>query len=279
MALQADGKFVVAGYAGIYPNSDFKLERYKLNGTLDTSFGTGGIVTTDFGGDDYGNCVAVQADGKIIAAGKTYNGSNDDFALARYKSDGTLDTTFGTGGKVTNAISTTDDSARGMALQADGKIVVTELTYPGITLVRYCVALPDTRIGPNAAVMLGDNTYNLTGAGQALTTAIRHGGGVKTSFISIQNDGPATDSFKVYGMPGNAKFAVKYLYGGANVTYAVTHGIFNTGPLARGAACLLAVKVTAKTPLPRQIRNLYIFSTSAADSTAMDCVLIKAKSN
>jgi hypothetical protein len=102
---------------------------------------------------------------------------------------------------------------------------------------------------------------------------------VKTDFIGIQNDGNAADSFKVYGMPGNAKFAVQYLYGRANVTYAVTHGTFSTGSLAPGAVCYLRAQITAKTPLVRQIRNLYIISTSAADSTAKDCALIQARSN
>jgi hypothetical protein len=83
----------------------------------------------------------------------------------------------------------------------------------------------------------------------------------------------------VYGAPGNAKFAVKYLYGRANVTYAVTHGTFSTGTLAPGAVCLLRAQITAKTPLARQIRSLYIISTSATDTNAKDCALIKAKSN
>src|SRR5206468_4572273 len=74
-------------------------------GALDTSFGTGGKVTTAIGSDnDQAYGVAIQSDGKIVAAGYSFNGSNNDFALARYTTAGALDTTFGTGGKVTTAI-------------------------------------------------------------------------------------------------------------------------------------------------------------------------------
>ncbi|MEV6977549.1 calcium-binding protein [Kitasatospora sp. NPDC093806] len=92
-------------------------------GDLDTTFGTGGRVTTDFGGGgaDEARGVVVQSDGKIVVAG--YAGATDDFALARYNPDGSLDTGFGTGGKVTTDFAGGSDEARGLALQGDGKIV------------------------------------------------------------------------------------------------------------------------------------------------------------
>ena len=74
-------------------------------GVLDPGFGTGGKVTTPFGsGYDTAYAIAVQRDGKLVAAGSSGNGSNYDFALARYHRNGTLDTSFGSGGKVTTAI-------------------------------------------------------------------------------------------------------------------------------------------------------------------------------
>ena len=86
VALQSDGKIVVAGYAGQSPNSDFAVVRYNKDGSLETGFGSGGKVTTAFGGGgaDQGQSVAVQSDGKIVVAGYSFNGSNDDFAVARY---------------------------------------------------------------------------------------------------------------------------------------------------------------------------------------------------
>jgi uncharacterized delta-60 repeat protein len=79
-----------------------------LDGDLDTTFGSGGIVITDFGGYDYATALALQSDGKIVAAGDAWSqvdGGPSNFALARYNSDGSLDTTFGNGGKVTSLLS------------------------------------------------------------------------------------------------------------------------------------------------------------------------------
>jgi uncharacterized delta-60 repeat protein len=283
VAVQGDGKIVVAGWAH-GSNYDFAVVRYNADGALDTTFGTGGKVTTDFGiGDDAASSVAIQSDGKIVVAGQAYNGIDTDVAVVRYNTDGALDTTFGTGGKVTIAYASTFHYANGVALQPDGKIVVAGEygIFPNsdITLARFSVALPDTRLGTTFAAPLGDNIYNLTATGQTLNTVIHHSGGVKTDFVCVQNDGPANDSFAVYGTPGNANFTVRYLYGAANVTYAVTHGTFNTGPLAPGASLTLAAKITVKTPLAGQRRTLGVISTSASDSTARDVALIKARSN
>jgi uncharacterized delta-60 repeat protein len=91
LALQADGKIVVAGTS----NGNFALTRYRTTGGLDTSFSGDGRVTTNFGGDDRAYAVALQSDGKIVVAGT----SNDNFALARYLSSGALDTSFSDDGK------------------------------------------------------------------------------------------------------------------------------------------------------------------------------------
>ena len=133
VVLQADGKIVVAGQTrnidgdGNVSNSDFALARYNSDGTLDTSFDGDGTVTTDFGGHDNASSVALQADGKIVVAGNTGRGSNADFSLARYNSDGSLDTSFHLDGKLTTNFGTPSDFsdyAAGVAVQADGKIVV-----------------------------------------------------------------------------------------------------------------------------------------------------------
>ncbi|MFM7427149.1 MAG: DUF4347 domain-containing protein [Elainella sp.] len=94
-------------------------------GDLDSSFGTGGRVTTDFGAEDTGNSIALQVDGKLVVAGQSYNPitGNYDFAVTRYNSDGSLDTSFGTGGKVTTDFGGTN-IGKSIALQVDGKLVV-----------------------------------------------------------------------------------------------------------------------------------------------------------
>ena len=101
LALQSDGKIVVAGFT-VVSFADFALARYNTNGTLDTTFGAGGKVITDFGAvSSQAFAVAVQPDGKIVAAGYANIDGNEDFALVRYNSNGALDTSFGTGGRVT----------------------------------------------------------------------------------------------------------------------------------------------------------------------------------
>lgn len=143
MVLQPDGKIVVAGLAFNGSNTDFALTRYNADGTLDTSFGGGsGKVTTPIGsGNDAGFSVVVQSDGKIIVAGRASNGSNDDFALTRYNSNGTLDTSFGTGGKVITPIGSGDENGQSVIIQADGKVLVAGTSFNGtdtdFALTRY----------------------------------------------------------------------------------------------------------------------------------------------
>ena len=122
IALQSDSKIVAAGYIG----SDFAIARYNTNGTLDTSFDTDGIVTTDIASSDDGfNSVLLQSDGKIVAAGYTDNaGFSYLMAVARYNTDGSLDSTFNGDGIATTAVGSSDDSATAVAIQTDGNIVI-----------------------------------------------------------------------------------------------------------------------------------------------------------
>jgi len=114
-------------------------------GVLDTSFGTGKVLTSVAEGEDYAYAMAVQADGKVISVGRTRTtAGGDDFAIARHDRDGTLDASFGTGGKLTTSIATgtEDDEAHAVAVQVDGKIVVAGLSKGATTdldfaLVRY----------------------------------------------------------------------------------------------------------------------------------------------
>jgi uncharacterized delta-60 repeat protein len=131
VVIQPDGKIVVAG--GAFPlftfAGNFEVVRYNSNGLLDKSFGDGGIVTTTFPEGSYASDVALQADGKIIAAGTVFvdfiigDSSDTDFALARYNSDGTPDTTFGGGGQVMTDFVGMEDDAFSVLIQPDGKIV------------------------------------------------------------------------------------------------------------------------------------------------------------
>lgn len=125
--IQPDGKIVAAGWG----YADFAVARYNTNGSLDSTFGSGGEVVTTFTQQlaAFANGLAIQPDGKIVVVGYTLvnskNSSYTDFAVARYNSNGTLDTTFGPND---NGLVTTEilgsDQADAVVIQPDGKILV-----------------------------------------------------------------------------------------------------------------------------------------------------------
>ncbi|OFY85771.1 MAG: hypothetical protein A3F72_21590 [Bacteroidetes bacterium RIFCSPLOWO2_12_FULL_35_15] len=123
VAIQSDSKIVAIGTAKIGGVNRFGLVRYNIDGSLDASFGTGGIVTTSIGAQDGATAVAIQSDGKIVAGGYTF-GATLDFAVVRYNTDGSLDLTFDGDGKAIAGVGTGNDLARTMLIQPDGKIVL-----------------------------------------------------------------------------------------------------------------------------------------------------------
>ncbi|TMA63675.1 MAG: hypothetical protein E6J68_11440 [Deltaproteobacteria bacterium] len=142
LVLQPDGKLVAAGYASSAGKTTFALVRYNASGSLDASFGTGGKVTTPIGSvDDEAFALVLEPDGKLVAAGYSDRGSNNAVALVRYNANGSLDTSFGTGGKVTTAIGSVDDEVFALVLQPDGKLVAAGYTSgansTAFALVRY----------------------------------------------------------------------------------------------------------------------------------------------
>jgi uncharacterized delta-60 repeat protein len=121
-ALQPDGKILVGAHA----YDDMFLFRLLPNGSFDASFGNGGFVSTDFGGTEATFALAVQPDGKIVAAGRAttlHSLTPGDFAVVRYNPNGSRDSSFGADGKVRTDFGGTED-ALDLALQPDGKIVV-----------------------------------------------------------------------------------------------------------------------------------------------------------
>ncbi|MFM7738881.1 MAG: delta-60 repeat domain-containing protein, partial [Planctomycetota bacterium] len=137
VTIQPDGKVLVGGEASNGSNSFFALVRYNADGSLDSSFGTGGKVTTDFGVSwDGGNSVTVQADGKIVVAGSTLNGSNWDFALVRYNADGSLDARFDLASTLGGSVSYTENGTP-VVLDSNVQIFDAELSstnFSGATL-------------------------------------------------------------------------------------------------------------------------------------------------
>jgi uncharacterized delta-60 repeat protein len=124
-AVQADGRIVCVGYMGVNAQEDLLLVRFLNDGTLDASFGTGGIQTTDVLASESFWSVALQPDGKIVAAGITYTAANAQLIIARYNANGTPDATFATSGRQVFDIGDAQEQLTAVAVQPDGKIVAT----------------------------------------------------------------------------------------------------------------------------------------------------------
>jgi uncharacterized delta-60 repeat protein len=187
LALQPDGNIVVAGYAFFGSSNRVALARFQANGTLDATFGSGGVLTTSLGATNASAAdVALQADGRVVVAGSASFGFDGWLLAARYQTNGTLDTSFdgdglvwatnagaaavvlqadgkmvmagyagndtglfrfnpdgspdpgfGTNGRVQTALSVAADSARGVALQSDGKIVIAGSLFDPINSAGY----------------------------------------------------------------------------------------------------------------------------------------------
>lgn len=163
MAIQTDGKIIAAGYSSDGITPEFSLVRYHVNGTLDSTFDADGKVTTNFGSEAEIYAIAIQSDGKIVAAGYRYNDSTWEFAIARYNTNGSPDSSFNNDGKANAAIGLVDDRINAVAIQADGKIVVggytntaPDINYyePEIALMRYNInGYPDSTFGIDGKVI------------------------------------------------------------------------------------------------------------------------------
>jgi len=148
IVLQPDGRFVVAGTASDSATrpaaTDFALARYNPDGTLDSTFGIGGETSVPFSDSatEQGNALALTSDDKIIVAGSAFKtlSTPPDFALRRYNSDGSIDTSFGNGGAITNDFAAGTDNAQAVAIQADGNVIAAGRAFRSnfdLALARY----------------------------------------------------------------------------------------------------------------------------------------------
>jgi uncharacterized delta-60 repeat protein len=204
VVIQPDGKIVVAG--GAFPLftflGNFEVVRYNANGSLDRSFGNGGIVTTNFPEGSYADAVALQPDGKIIAAGTVFvdfiigESSNTDFALARYNPDGTPDTSFGNGGQVSTDFVGMEDDAFSVLIQSDGKIVAVgsannPATYYDFAAVRYLSnGTIDTTFGVGGKVT---TDFGVAGFDRAQSAALQPDGRIVAAGFAISQNGGVQD--------------------------------------------------------------------------------------
>jgi uncharacterized delta-60 repeat protein len=211
IAFQPDGNIVVSGYSG----GVWDILRYQPDGTLDASFGNGGVVTTSFPNgsvQDVATALALQPDGKIVVAGYSYDGAQDgnfNFALGRYNPDGSLDTTFSFDGLVTTDLfgAEQNDLGTALALQPDGRIVVVgdsqdQFGNNIIGLARYN--------GDSGQLQLSAPTVSMVeSAGSVTLTVTRTGGATGSVTVDYAtSDGTATANADYTPVSGTLIFNV-----------------------------------------------------------------------
>jgi len=215
--VQADSRIVIAGWT----IANFAMARYSEHGDLDSSFGKNGLVTTDFNGnDDFCYALDIQSDGKILVAGSTRaTGSETDFAIARYNTNGTLDKSFGTNGKSITDLGGNDEISC-IAFQSDGKIIVGATKYNNLysegdfALGRYDKSgKPDSSFGVNGFAVLNIGGYDI-----ARSIAIQKddkiilagGNGDDFALIRYESNGVVDSSFGTNGIATTDLGAVDY---------------------------------------------------------------------
>jgi uncharacterized delta-60 repeat protein len=226
IALQSDGRIVVGGSTGrlgVNAFEDFVLARYNTNGTLDSSFDTDGIVITNFATiNGYSTRdrildIAIQSDGKIVAAG--YSTICNCTAIARYNTNGTLDTSFDGDGKFSQAIGGNGDQANAVSIQSDGKIVIAGYMSIGGGTSEFSLArlntngTLDTSFGTNGLVR-----SNLVPLGSSVAIGLK-----------IQSDGRILAA----GRAGTNAALVRYNTNGTFDTSFDTDGILITNTPGR----------------------------------------------
>lgn len=219
LAIQGDGKIVLGGYwANSKSIKDFVVARFNINGSRDNTFNKSGIQSTDFRTyDDYINAVAIQSDGKIVAAGYASNGLNNAFAIARYNTDGSADNTFDTDGKKMNFIGSADVYAVSLAIQSNGKLVAAGYNQSAAT-----TNIAITKYNTDGSF---DNTFNRGG------TSIVYFKQKNTVFTSsvVQKDGKIAAAGYAWNGTNYDNIAVRYNTNGSADTSFSSDGMLITG--------------------------------------------------
>jgi uncharacterized delta-60 repeat protein len=218
VAVQPDNKIVVAGltqFGGANNqtplgsgSNNFGLARFNIDGSLDKTFNGTGLVSTDFspnflGSMDQANSLVVEGDGKIILAGVTDRNGSNDFALVRYNTNGTEDQTFGLHGQVvTDIANKSDDAAKDIVMQADGKILVAGTSNNRFVMARYSAL-------QSGSFQFSAPTYSVKENGGSITITVTRGGGTENT-VTVDfatSDGTAKAGTDYTATSGTLTFA------------------------------------------------------------------------
>lgn len=251
-AIQSDNKIVTVGYSG--KPAEFTIVRYNTNGSLDTTFGTNGIVKTTFNDISFARAVAIQSDGKIVVGGV----AESKFALARYTTSGQLDSGFGSQGKVLTSVGTTS-SINEIAIQSDGKIVA----------AGYTEKLGDFAVARYTTAGALDTTF---GGGDGITITDFFGDDDRAESVKLQADGKILlagssvdgDLFTNFALARyNTDGSLDTNFGSAGIVATVT----NCGANAGGCnANDLEVQSDGKIVITGSLDDIYLIRYTASGS-------------
>jgi uncharacterized delta-60 repeat protein len=222
LALQPDGKLVVAGNTS--PSQHITLVRFNSDGTLDTSFGNGGVTGTNFGTFSFASAVAIRPDGKIVAGG-AIAGSNTSFALVQLNPDGSLDSSFAIGGRQVLDLGAFEEVAD-VVLQPDGKVVLAGyIRYPGghsdLLLARYQLnGSLDTSFGTGGIV-----TTSVRAIDQMYALALQPDGKLVGAGFTRESGGPRDYVLVRYATDGTLDSG----FGTGGIVTGGTGGVFIEG--------------------------------------------------
>jgi uncharacterized delta-60 repeat protein len=213
LALQADGKILVAGYYGWNFYTEPAVVRFHSDGTIDSTFGIDGyarfVISNQF--DDF-HAIAIQQDGKILAAGRTFENNTYNFLVMRLHNDGSPDSTFSFDGKLTGDISGGNESISDLIIQPDGKIIIAGQSEPGASFIFaarfHQDGSPDPSFGINGISMpvTGARFDQCASAVQQIDSSIvlagkHHQGAIdKYMFMRLKPNGSLDSTFATNGL-------------------------------------------------------------------------------
>jgi uncharacterized delta-60 repeat protein len=179
--MQGASKLVVGGAVGNGADDDFALARFNANGTLDASFGTGGIVTTDFGGVDRIHAFQPFADGTFLAAGQI----GAAYGVAAYEQNGLLNTTYGSGGRFTVALNGPDDHANAINFVGGGNEYILSGSASGIVGLARIFGSPVSQQHGSIVLIASSQNPSLTGQNVTFTATVSGSQGTPTGAVDF----------------------------------------------------------------------------------------------